>query len=152
MFFRGNSAKFYSVYLDPKAYETAESAVFVKEGFSLLAAIPYFIPFWLFQRKMWVEASLALLLLSLMFSGAVHGVISINILNVLLLGYGLFAGFSAIDLYNNHLLRQGYVLSAVITGRDLLEAQQRFFASYLNNKHQDSSNSGPELNLYSNIS
>jgi hypothetical protein len=140
MFFKGNSAKFYSVYLDPKAYETAESAIFVKEGFSLLAAIPYFTPFWFFQRKMWIEAALALLSLLIMFAGAVNGVISINILNVLLLGYGLLAGFSAIDLYNNHLLRQGHVLSAVITGRDLLEAQQRFFASYLNRGNQNNSN------------
>jgi hypothetical protein len=117
--------KFYEVYLPKQSEDTPENAIFVHDGFSIGAAILQ--PFWFLYHKLWIPAAIILALhIALASVEVALGIseeiqFSFNILSALL------AGFFASDIRAWALKGQGYDFTAVISGKTLIEAQQRFF-------------------------
>jgi hypothetical protein len=103
----------------------AEDAILVKEGFSWPA---FFVPLiWLIYKRMWivlafyVAATVALTLLAqgaLVAEGAIFvGTVALN----------LILGLEGNDLYRWTLARRRYREQAVVIGRNLVTAEQRYF-------------------------
>lgn len=109
--------------------QRASELVFVKEGFSIFAFLVPLI--WLLFNRMWWEA------------GAFFGFVVILDGVLTLLGVGpeinaavsllinvIFA-FEARNLHRYALERKGYSMIAIASGRNLDEAEQRFFTEWL---------------------
>lgn len=109
--------------------ERAERLVFVKDGFSLVAAI--FTPLWLLAHRLWW----ALL-------GYVGVVVALNGLGQLAgadqrwltlasVGIGLLFGFEADALRRWGLQRRGWPMIGSVAGSSLEECERRFFEGWL---------------------
>lgn len=119
--------KTYLVYLKKNDPDALEKAIFVKEGFSIFAAV--FKVFWALYYRMWLSA-FALFSVSICFVlMEKYATMGGAILLGLRIGFVIFIGFSARDWYCSHLEKQGFELSSVVSGRDMLEVKQRFFDS-----------------------
>lgn len=104
----------------------AERSVLVREGFSWPAFA--FGPFWLALRGMWIVlAGYAALMVALMalarFAGLPEGAVT-----VVTTAIGLLLGFEGNDLYRWTLARRRYHERAIVSGRDIEEAEARFFS------------------------
>lgn len=121
--------KTYVVYTpagDPKGLEKAE---FVEEGFSWIAFI--FALFWALYHRMWWLTLAIMVAAGVLTTLNQAGLLSLAGLGVLRLGGTFLIGLCAPDLRGWSLKRRGYVLADIVTGHDLVAAQQRFFDSKL---------------------
>jgi hypothetical protein len=121
----------YTVFLpgDAPSDELAlERAVFVKDGFSFPAFV--FGAFWLLAKRLWLAGLLlAVIAIALSVAGAVLGFPrpAAVIISLLL---GLLVGFEGPSLLRRRMERRGYREAGVVSGRNLEECEQRFFAHY----------------------
>jgi hypothetical protein len=108
--------------------ESAERLVFVKDGFSwLAAAVP---PLWLLFKRMWLELAIyaggtGLMVWALTAMGAT------NTSNALLLIVQIIFGFEAGALYSASLERRGWRLVGTVTGRNSEDCERRFLEAWL---------------------
>ena len=108
--------------------DSAERLVFVKDGFSwLAAAVP---PLWLLWKRMWLEFAIyagttGLLVWLLTTSGAT------NLSNALLLIVQIVFGFEAGALYSAALERRGWRLVGTVAGRNREDCERRFLEVWL---------------------
>lgn len=121
--------KTYAIYLKNIPSSPLEKAIFVKEGFSLWAAI--FGAFWMVYNRMWlcsvllIAANVGLVFLEKQgFAGA-------ELSTILQTGLMFFIGFNANDFYAKSLEMKGYKLFSVVTEKNICAAQQRFFDKVL---------------------
>lgn len=121
--------KFFAVYIKPKAAEPLETALFVKEGFSILAMMLNI--FWMLYHRIWVAAALLIAFNIALSYGQFYNVISAPAVFILNTGLLVFIGFEASDWYQQTLKRHGYLLLDIVSGKDLEQAQQRFFDNYI---------------------
>ena len=120
-----NRPKLYSVHINPEHEEPFETAEFVQEGFNIFAFI--FNGFWMFYHKIWVSGIVIILLMGAI--AALAPTFGFNPLSALVLRIGLqiMIGLEANDLRRKHLSKKGYIVSDVVAGSTLLDAQQRYF-------------------------
>jgi hypothetical protein len=108
--------------------DSAERLVFVKDGFSwLAAAVP---PLWLLWKRMWLEFAIyagatGLLVWLLTTAGAT------NISNAILIIVQIVFGFEAGALYSAALERRGWRLVGTVTGRNREDCERRFLEVWL---------------------
>lgn len=127
MFF-GDKTRIYQVYVKKNSSEPLMTAEFVKEGFNIWAM--FFDLFWLFYKRIWLAVILVIGFYSLNYYLLAKGVVSIVQVNIFRLGLKIWLGFEGQSLKGGHLERNGYVLMDVVTARDEMEAQRRFFDKY----------------------
>jgi hypothetical protein len=105
----------------------AEDAVLVKEGFSWPA---FFVaPVWLIYKRMWVVLAFYIAVivgLSLLAQGFA---VTENAVFLGNLAVHLILGLEGNDLYRWTLERRRYREHAVVVGRNLVTAEQRYFAA-----------------------
>jgi len=108
--------------------DSAERLVFVKDGFSwLAAAVP---PLWLLWKRMWLEFAIyagatGLLVWLLTTAGPT------NISNAILTIVQIVFGFEAGALYSAALERRGWRLVGTVTGRNREDCERRFLEVWL---------------------
>lgn len=121
--------KVFAVYVKPKAAAPIETATFVQEGFSLAAFVLNM--FWMLYHRIWWVAALVFLFNSAVSYAQIHHFISQDAALVLNISILAVIGFEASDWYQDTLKRRGYILLDIVTGRNLEQAQQRFFDYYV---------------------
>lgn len=120
--------RIYTVHINPERKNPYENPVFVEESFNWAAFI--FRPFWALAHKLWLAAAV---LFVLMIGGEVlvaQGILPVHIYSILNLGIMLYVGFQANDWRRAKLRSQGYIVCDIVTGSDLVGAEQRFFDRY----------------------
>ena len=120
--------RIYTVHINPRKKHPYENPVFIEESFNWYAFI--FRGFWALYQKLWLLA-----LVAFAFEGAVGYLNYYQLLHPLALfalqiGFYAFLGFQANDIRRNKLKKQGYVVSDIVTGSDLVGAEQRYFERY----------------------
>jgi hypothetical protein len=125
----GFSLKTYAVYIKPGDEHPLESAVFVKEGFSIWVYI--FSLFWALFHQLWSLAAVILAFYFLSNLALDAELIDLNFRMVLEAGFLIWISFSANDWRGRTLIRHGHVLLDVIMARSEDEARQRLFDRYL---------------------
>ncbi len=117
--------KIYTVHVKQGLTNPLEDAVFVKEGFSLWAAILQIL--WTIYNKMWI-CSAVLFAISILFVLLErNGIISVEVAGVLKIGVFALIGFEANNWYQKSLESRGFTLFDTVSGTDLLDAQRRFY-------------------------
>ncbi|MGH6775366.1 DUF2628 domain-containing protein [Brucella tritici] len=104
--------------------KSAEKAIFVRDGFHVLALVLPFV--WLLTQRLWFEA-FAVLGISILLglAGAWFGIVDAVPLLTLLVS--LFVALEGVNWKIAKLRRQGFVETAVIDASDLEEAEIRYF-------------------------
>jgi len=121
----------YAVHSAPPTSDPAnlENARFVKQGFSRAGLV--FGPLWLVRRRLWralaLWAAFAIVLIALV---AVHTLSAGAGVLLLFLG-DLYIGLEGAAWRSSALVRRGFPLVDVVSGRDLQEAERSFFARVL---------------------
>lgn len=118
----------FTVHTNPKAERPQESAQFVEEGFSLTAFI--FSGLWAMYHRLWWPLVIIGAANALIFNFAENGAINEIGQGILQLALNLLVGFMANDWLRARLAREGLVLSDIVTGESLLNAEQRYFDHY----------------------
>jgi hypothetical protein len=124
-----STLKTYAVYLKPGAEHPLESAVFVKEGFSLWVYV--FSIFWAVYHQLWF---LVAVILGFYFTANAMlktGMIDLNFRMLLEFGFLIWISFSANDVRGRTLMKRGHILLDVVVARSEEEARQRLFDRYL---------------------
>jgi len=123
----------YTIYERRPAPENIErrvaKLVFVKEGFSFYAfLVP---PVWMIVNHMWWEFG-GFLALTIFVNGilALLGV-GEDVIPLVGLVINLIFAFEARDLHRYALERKGYLLAAIVSGRNLDECERRFLLEWL---------------------
>ena len=110
------------------AMDRAERLVFVKDGFSWLAALVPVI--WLLMKRMWLElivfvAGSVTIVTLLSAAGAA------NTATGVLLIIQIVLGFEAGHLYSASLERRGWRLVGTVSGRSQEDCERRFFETWM---------------------
>jgi len=117
--------KTYTVLVKKGDENNLEEATFIKEGFSLWAAV--FQVLWALFHKMWLCAA-ALIVVAISFLIVEKcDIIKTDMLEVLRIGLFVFIGFSANDWYLKSLHKKDYIIYDIVTGNNEDEAKRRFF-------------------------
>ncbi|MFM1815125.1 MAG: hypothetical protein RLZ98_1820 [Pseudomonadota bacterium] len=109
--------------------ERAAKVEFIKDGFSLMAAL--LPPVWLFSHNLWLElvayigAALAVLV-ALEVAG-----VGADWQLIILLALHIWFGFEAASVRRWNLERQGWRRLGAVTGSSLLDCERRFFDAWL---------------------
>lgn len=120
--------KIYTVHLDAKHPQAIDKAVFMKEGFSFYAFLFHF--FWLLYHRVWVKGGIVFAVFLLFSVLEMRGIIPPEHSAILQLGLQVYVGFLASDWRRRALEKTGYSFAGVSSGRDEIDAQQRFFDRY----------------------
>ncbi|MEJ2125404.1 MAG: DUF2628 domain-containing protein [Alphaproteobacteria bacterium] len=109
--------------------QRASELVFVKEGFSIFAFLAPLI--WLLFNRMWWEAAAFFCLM--MFLEITVSLLGIGpeITAVISFLINIIFAFEARNLQRYGLERNGYSMIAIVSGRNLDEAEQRFLSEWL---------------------
>lgn len=113
----------------PERIDRAESLVFVKDGFSIIAFVVA--PIWLLANRMWlvlfgyVVAFAALELVLSAFGASEAG------RRAVMLGLNLLVGFEADSLRRWTLERKGWTLIGTVTGDNEAVCERRFLENWL---------------------
>lgn len=109
--------------------DRAETLVFVKEGFSWLAAL--LTPFWFLFNRMWLV--LALYLGGLLLVTSAMAALGVPDLWIALFQFGLniLLGFEADSLKRWTLEQRGWQSIGTVSGRNSAECERRFFETWL---------------------
>jgi len=113
-------------------FERAEALVFVRDGFSWMAAL--LTPFWMIAHRLWlaligylvVVVGLQLLLAMLGMPQRAVGWVMVAV--------HLLVGFEGDAIRRWTLRRRGYALVGSVSGRGLDECERRFFDAWLNDR------------------
>ncbi|NKC21770.1 DUF2628 domain-containing protein [Ochrobactrum oryzae] len=112
------------VVLEPEDTQNLEQAVFVRDGFHVLALVLPFV--WLLTQRLWFEAFAVLgITILLGLAGTYFGIADAVPLLTLLVS--LFVALEGVNWKIAKLRRQGFVEKAVIDASDLEEAEIRYF-------------------------
>ncbi|HEX9648753.1 MAG TPA: DUF2628 domain-containing protein [Alphaproteobacteria bacterium] len=116
--------RLYTYYMKPG--ETApEDAVAVREGFSWAAFLLTFL--WAFYHRLWVVGLVLLAVPALVQYAIDSHWLHPAAGSALILAFTIFVGCTANDWRREKMERQGWVLSGIAAGGDLVEADRRFF-------------------------
>lgn len=109
--------------------DRGEALVFVRDGFSLPAAI--FPPLWLAGRQLWLPlAGYLVIATAIVGAGYLAGLAPAWI--VLLIGaFDLFVGFEADALQRFSLEQRGFTTIGTVVGRNALDCERRFLDGWL---------------------
>jgi hypothetical protein len=122
----------YTIHTNKTDPNPLENAVFIKEGFSIFAAVLQ--GFWSLYHKMWLcTAALIVLNISFMLLEK-YAIITAGISTAMQIGVLVFVGFEANDWYRKSLETKGFKLFDIISGKDLDEAKKRFLEHNLERK------------------
>lgn len=124
----GNKTRIYNVYVKKGAASPLHTAEFIKDGFNIWAF--FFDIFWFSYKKVWFVALAILGIYFLNYLLLHKSLITLIQLNIFRLGMKLWLGFEANELKGKQLIKKGYFLIDVVTARDSLEAQKRFYDKY----------------------
>ena len=133
LFFRASNTKAYTVHEKPSPAVTkgdrAEELVFVKDGFSLFAALVP--PIWMIINRLWLV--LAGYLIGIFGLIVIFSVLNINDswLSYISLALSIIIGFEADSLIRWTLERRAWRQIGHITGANSEECERRFFESWL---------------------
>lgn len=119
--------KIYTVYTNQTAEKPVETAVFVPEGFSLLALIFPFNFIWAIMNKSWL---FLVILLVYFFSSIPISFAGDDVYffaTMVKLALFPFLGVWCYDLWRNSLENRGFTMQAVVSGKNESEAQLRYF-------------------------
>ena len=109
--------------------DRAESLVFVKDGFSWLAAL--FSPIWLLVYRLWWPL-LGYVVLSLIFELVRwSGIVDSDWISLAYIGLHLLIGFEADTLRRWSLDRSDWHTLGSVSGRNAAECERRFFEEWL---------------------
>lgn len=122
----------FNVYEPPNAsanrLESAEELLFVKDGFSWLAAL---VPaFWLLWKRMWIEL-VAFMVGAGLLVWAFTAADAADAGNAILLAAQIIFGFEAGALHGAALERRGYKLVGTVSGRGAEDCERRFLEVWL---------------------
>lgn len=115
----------YSVHNRPAA--RVDDAIFVKDGFAWPALV--FTLLWTLWHRMWIVAAIVFSTTAAVAALASWLGLGDAPVNLASLAVGLILGFEGNDLRRWSLARQGYEELGLAPGRDLDEAELRFFAA-----------------------
>lgn len=122
------SMKIFTVHLNTKHHVSIEKAMFIKEGFSLYGFFLHF--FWLFYYRIWIEGAIVFCIFMLFGMLEAKGLVPVVHTAILQLGLQAYIGFAGPDWLRRALERRGYSFVGVVSGKDEVDAQQRFFDRY----------------------
>lgn len=120
--------RIYTVHINPSKKHPYETPIFIEEHFNLFAFI--FREFWAFYHQIW---SVGIALLGFRFLSVIAvqqhwiGMIPMSAISF---GVMLWVAYSANDLRREKLKRQGYITVDIVTGDNLVGAEQRYFERY----------------------
>lgn len=109
--------------------DRGERLVFVKDGFSILAA--YFGPLWLLVHRLWLPLLAYLLAVGLIVLAVAGLGLKPGWITLLVLGLHLVIGFEADSLKRYGLDRRHWTEIGTVTGRNTAECERRFFEYWL---------------------
>lgn len=110
----------------PSQDERLSKAVFVRDGFHLVALIAP--PLWLLWYRQWLGLALYIAALILLdFATEIASFWTLSIVNFL---FGLGIALEASTLRRWRLNAKGWQLAGVVSAYDLEDAEERFFASH----------------------
>lgn len=110
----------------PSQDERLSKAVFVRDGFHLVALIAP--PLWLLWYRQWLGLALYIAALILLdFATEIASFWALSIVNFL---FGLGIALEASTLRRWRLNAKGWQLAGVVSAYDLEDAEERFFASH----------------------
>ncbi|MGQ0484708.1 MAG: DUF2628 domain-containing protein [Hyphomicrobiales bacterium] len=115
----------FSVHNRPAA--RLDDAIFVKDGFAWPAVV--FTLLWTLWHRMWIVAAIVFSATAAVAALASWLGLGDAPVNLASLAVGLILGFEGNDLRRRSLARQGYEELGLAPGRDLDEAELRFFAA-----------------------
>ena len=109
--------------------ERAEALVFVRDGFSVFAAL--LTPFWMLANRLWL--ALAGYLAAVLLIGGLIAVLGIDqdMAGWILFAGHLIVGFEADSIRRWSLKRQGYAMLGSVNGRSTDDCERRFFETWL---------------------
>lgn len=141
-----NSTKIYNVYIKESDIEPLETTEFIEEGFSLYALI--FGIFWGLFNKVPIFIVLSIFA-QIIVVGSIY-VLKVDIISVYIfqITCSLLLAFEANNLKCSSLKRKKYTFCDIVTGRNLLEAQQRFFDRYTQNTKNTENTIASSENAY----
>lgn len=109
--------------------DRAEDLVFVKDGFTWLAALVP--PLWFIANRLWLELIVYFVIVSIIAGGLSALGLEPQWVTLLVAALQLFIGFEASTIKRAALDRWGYVPLGVVTGRNAAECERRFFDEWL---------------------
>ncbi len=122
----------YTVHV-PQAFaneaEAAERTLFVRDGFSLSAAV--FGPLWLLWNRLWLAALGWVLIMAAVGAGGWALSLPDQTVGSLLLLFAILLGFEGSSLIRWKAARRGYDFAGVVAGRHREDCERRFFAGWL---------------------
>lgn len=121
----GDKTKIYTVHINPTLENPLEKAIFVREGFNLMAFVLGVV--WALYYRLWMEA--ILLAAIMVFLGAADEKNWLSASTVMVLNFAVNAvvGLWANDMRRANISRRGYIMSDVVVSNSELAAQQRYF-------------------------
>ncbi|MBI1244609.1 MAG: DUF2628 domain-containing protein [Alphaproteobacteria bacterium] len=121
-------ARVYTVHLNPLSNRPERDAIFVREGFNWAAA--FFGIFWALRHRLWWPA--AGMLAYLLALAAAETYLPLDPVRVAIFdtAFAILVGFEANDLRRLGLAARGFVEEGLTVGRNLDDAELRWYASY----------------------
>ena len=119
---------------DPPAdrIERADRLVFVKDGFSWLAAL--FAPLWMLVHRLWWALLGYLLAIVALRLAQKFGGLTESTIGLMTFGLNLLIGFEADTLRRWALDRKGWHMLGSVSGRTVDECERRFFDGWLSSQ------------------
>ena len=110
-------------------FDRAESLVFVKDGFSLIAAL--WAPLWLLGNKLWLAfAGYVMLAAAVAGAGWAMG-LGEQLIGYILAALNLIVAFEGDVIHRWTLEQQGWRMVGSVSGNTLEECERRFFDAWL---------------------
>lgn len=121
--------KIYTVHIKAKNADALQRPEFVREGFSIWAFLFTFL--WAFYHRLWGAGMFLILMHVTFFTMMEAGVISRMSVEIIQLAFQVIIGLQGHDWIRMQLVKKGYVLSDIVTGISLIDAERRFFERHL---------------------
>lgn len=121
--------KIYTAHLKPNDPNPLEDIILVEEGFSWFAAI--FHVFWALYNKMWKVAAIVFAIEMIFVILEVQGIITTSVADAARMGFLLMVGFWFNDWYRASLEEKGYILQAIVSGKNEDEARYKVMSGML---------------------
>lgn len=135
--------KIYTIYAKETDPNLLENAIFIKEGFSWLAAILHF--FWALYHKMWWVSFILLAIGVSLTLLEINGYIALDIIQAIRFGLLLFIGSNFNDWHRYTLKKKGYIFYGVVSAKNEDEASYKFLTNMLQRNTFVSSQGLPNL-------
>jgi hypothetical protein len=132
--------RIYTIHIKPGLAEPYEHAEFVEEGFNWYAF--FFTGLWLLYKRLWWQAALVIALSGVLGFLKVEEAMQPMSIALLQVTLGILVGYHANDWVRAKLKRSAYIVADIVSGENILRAEQRFFDRFTASKQQ-------HQNLYS---